>query len=472
MTTTLQTTPKRIEASDESRCSDKFWKEDPGDAYVPTSRGLISDLVYYTRGMEVPTLFVIWSALYAISTLVKREVWFDWFPSKLYTNFYTMIVGPAGIVKKNTAIDLAAAMLSRTEDYILDAQMKEIKRLTLVRDKSTPEALLQSLDPSRRPGQDFQLSDASGNPMTDKNGAPIMYYKTSEMGIMAHELAAMIGKQQYQTGFIENLLTLYDTHDVFYWDTVKRGRVKLRNMHTTFIGATTPDGFKGSIPTVARGDGFLARCIVVYQSTTMRRFHRPRHVPGAPTIEDLSKRLAWIGETSMGGYDFSPEADAAFALWYEDFKDMLDKDIAYQGMRSRLDVLLRKVALLIRLQRYDATDRVISLQDFEDARRLVMHTTHESFPLLRSITVGDDPQLVNITKIEDYIRRRVRVSRKDMMQHGHMRADELSVCVDTLVGEGKVAVYRKRHPNDDEATLVNSTSRDSSEIYVWIAPEV
>jgi hypothetical protein len=441
----------------------QFWSyKDPGDSALPSSGGLIRDMVYFLRGTEAPTLFTIWSTLWAVSTALKREAWVKWFTGELFTNYYTLLIGPAGLVKKSFSVDVACKALRGMRRFISDTQLREMKHIALVTGKATPEALLEAMIPKKKRGPEFHIRGSDGAPLYDEKGRPIMYRKTSEVGIALSELASTIGRKDYSKGFIEDLLDLYDPKERWLWRTVKRGAVVLRKTHTTLIAASTPSGFRQSVPTVATSDGFLSRSVICYQSWTEREFAEPIASEKGPTEEDLQRRLGWISGNIIGEFTLSPEAKDFFSNWYHAMRQRLKIDVAMQGVHSRLDVMLRKVALLIRAQRYDPVDdnREISLQDVKDAENLLRKTLSESTTLIRSLVSASDPE--GAGKIEEALRKHGgRLSRTVLMRNSHVNAQDLNGIIDQLFQEGRVKIMLKGKPQE-------YPSRNGEETYEWV----
>ena len=179
----------------ESHDPEVFWGKDPCDTVVPKG-GLISDIVYYERGHEVPTLYTIWASLYMLSSAIKREAWFEWADERLFTNWYTIIVGPAGIVKKNRALTTALAILEGMTGQIPDPQIRRMKRIEVLSGGFTPEALYESLRDCKRHRADFTIHDENGNALLDEKGEAVIYRRTSELAIALFEMSTTIGKQK------------------------------------------------------------------------------------------------------------------------------------------------------------------------------------------------------------------------------------------------------------------------------------
>jgi hypothetical protein len=420
---------------DERNDPDPFWPIDHFDEYLPRERGFITDFVYALRGTEIPTLFAVWAAMFCMSAVVKREAWIEWGPfSKFFTNLYVLLIGPAGC-KKSTVVNFSHKILQEVTSYVKDPNSTFIKKLNIIKNKSTPEAILKQMHDGLEGTRDkYKLVDPrSGRPLVNpKTGEPMFYYKTAETSILASELAVLFGKQNYNESMIENLLDLYDAEDTFEWTTIGRGQVILKKLYTTLLGGTTPTGFKDSIPSAALGDGFLSRTILAYAPRTTREYTEPLDVPHGPDREHLAQSLAWIADHTVGSHKFSPEAQERFKIWYHDFKESMRNEVKYAGVMSRRDQNVRKVAFYMRAQRYaDEDDKLISLEDLDSAIALV-DATYRTAPIL----LGDIETRGISTKAEsllNYIKRKERVSRHQVMTSLKMKAGELDPLLDYLL---------------------------------------
>lgn len=415
------------------------WVYDYGESSVPKNRGFVTDFVYHTRGYETPTLSTVWSALFLLSSAVKREAWVKWHPKPLYPNLYMIVVGPAGRVKKTTAVtDLGLPILETFTRYITDVNIAAMKRIEIMKDKATPEALLDGMLPENRAGQDHFIVDEKGEYITGREGKALVYRKTSETAIVISELSTFLTKRSYGEGTLQLLIDLYDCRDEWEWRTKGQGVKKLKNTYTTFMAGTTVDGMRNSIPQAAMGDGFMSRTIPVYVPYTKRKYPYPHLVRGAPNTAEMAKRLSWIVSNAVGEYELSPEADVEYQKWYYYHHKTMDENPGLSGAMSRMSTNLLKVALLYRLNRYEAVLPVIELKDLEDAIQL-LDVTYSSVPFLLSQL---DPDLVMMEsgRIFDLLKRKKTVKRKYCLSSLRLRSEVLTAAVEELISRGVVKV--------------------------------
>lgn len=444
---------------------DKFWVNDNYDSAIPEQKGFITDLIYHMRGMEVPTLFTIWSALWLLSTVIKREAWVSWYPRPLFPNLYVILAAPAGAKKSVTIDDIGLPIVEGMSRYIAHQNVRRMKNIHIVKDKMTPEALLEAMLPSNKKGKaSFVLVDDNGDPLVDRHNRPIRYKATSEIGIVLSEMTSSIGKRSYTEGFVEILLDLYNPKDTWQWRTKGEGLKQFNRTYLSLLAATTPTAFKESVPKVAAGDGFLSRCVVVYQRGTNRRYSIPRKVEGAPSLEELTMRLGWVAEHGLGEFRLSKEAFSLYDEWYDDHKNYIEDHDNESGMRGRMDINLLKVSLLLRLQRYtDETQGEITEADMRDAINLV-HTTYGlSAELLGEL--GDELKK-DADKVMRILSRFKSLKRVDLLRKSHIPVEDFNQIIDYLVQTGEITISlkgnNKSYPskNGDEKYTVTKLHED------------
>lgn len=448
-----------MEPFDESKHENKFWTEDPFDKHLPLQKGFITDMVYNTRGTELPTIFAVWAAVVAIAAAVKREAWCQWYPGKFFSNFYLILIAPPSICKKGLAIDLVDEMLTNIGEYINDRNIRQMKKLNIVRNRSTPEALLDAMQPSKKGGSVYYFLDENGHQIQLPNGKFASYERTSEMTVLVPELGTFISRAKYNEDLLNILTDIYDTKTRSETRTKGGGVLVFKNLCTNIIGATTPKAFRETMPKIVLGDGFMSRTVLAFQDWNPRRFMRPRAVPGAPTIEDLTERLAYIAENSIGEHSFTEEADSYYAKWYNRHKDYLENTPTQQGILGRKDTILQKLSLIMHVQKYAKPDDIlISLDDLLDAERII-DATYARIP--RAVALISKPEYwERIVRIERYIKSKGSIRRTQLMQNQHLNALDVNQAIDQLMQEGKIKIFS----NGREQNFVRGKAKEE---YHW-----
>ena len=225
----------------------QFWEYEDWDKLLP-SPGFITDFVLATRGLTTPTKFCIWSALFTISSVVRRDAELDWKPLRFFPNLYVFLVGPPCFTGKSTIIDhYVDKLLTSFHKHIKDPIEREKKKIrNKITSSCTPEALINGL--ARRV---IHPRDAKGTMQDVKIG--------SECCIVTGELSTFLGKQQYNAGLIQKLTSLYDCKENDRAITLSRTKDELEDIYVTLIGGMTQSGLENSIAEAALEEGFLSR---------------------------------------------------------------------------------------------------------------------------------------------------------------------------------------------------------------------
>lgn len=396
-----------------------------------------------------------------MSSALKREAWVKWSPKRLFTNQYIIIIGPAGIVKKTTAvIGVGLPVLRSFRAFIKDRQLSMMKDVKIVKDKVTPEAMINSIVPENKDGVDFPLVDSDGTVLRNEKNETIKYKRTSEVALIVSELSTMISKSSYSEGMVQILLDLYDCHDDWDWSSMGRGTLTLRNLHTTLLAGTTIEGLRNSIPAAAIGDGFLSRVIPVFVSETLREYPHPFVPEKGPNATDIAKALAFVVENTQGEFVLDDEAEEEYCRWYAWFAEYKRDNPGIAGILSRMDVNVLKTALLMRAQRYEAIGNVITKADFLDAVCLI-DKTYRSLPFLLGQT-GEDDLMAIAGRVQVYMMKRKTVTRPKLLSAMRIgNSDLINMALNELISQGRISVTL-------DGTTRARASGFSKEQYFWI----
>lgn len=426
---------------------DKIWPVEEWDRYLP-SPGFITDFVLATRGTEAPTNFCLWSAIFTISSMLKRESYFKWYPSPLYPNLFVFLVGPPKC-GKGTVLEFGSKILSGFHTYIPNPRMKAEKQVNIVKSRATPESLSIALAPV-----ETFYSDGYNMGTVDRG---------SQLTLILDELAFFLGKQRYNVGMVDRLTHYYDCLDEDDDLTISRGQKKLHNVYFTIAAGTTPEHLEESIPKVAFGGGFMSRVILVRTEGFVRMNPMPFKAEGAPEIEDLQKRLAWIAVNSYGEYQLCEEARAKyFNKWYPQFYRRLKQQSHTKElrMRHRGDIHILKLSQIIRASRYEK-GKIITMEDFECAESILDKTFEDSKNSLDDIGAGDYTRWYN--RVRFYLAKNRKIDRSRLLRavspYG-CRAEDFQRIINHLAQEGRVII--KRNGSREE-----SSSSSGREIYLW-----
>jgi len=271
----------------------------------------LDQIVESTLESESPERFQYWSALCAVSAVVKKNLYLDRFYYKLYPNIYVFLVARSGLRKSNP-VTLAKKLVEET------------MATRIIAGRNTVQAVLRDLGKAQSIHGGGVLKDASGF-------------------MVSGELASFLVKDP---DALTILTDLYDTYanEPEWKNTLKSGTDSLRNPCLTLLGATNEDHFKDAVPQNAIGGGFIARTIIVYENQR-RTINSLMDAPKVtPVIKDLACYLKEIAKI-QGQFKLAPEARDWFRDWYGKLSIMDHQDRT--GSLERLGDTVLKVAMLL-----------------------------------------------------------------------------------------------------------------------------
>lgn len=257
----------------------------------------------YTLQVESPLSFLTAGALTALSCAIGRRVLLDFGLFKVYPNCSSLLIGPTGLVKKSTAIDVV-------KDFVREAALCPTGP-----DKATSEALVTSL------------------------------LRSSQQFISASEFSVFFGKQKYNEGLVPMMLKLLDYPSEYEAETQSRGVEMISEPAVIILGGSTLSLLQSSTPEEVLSGGFLNRFMLVVEDDTPRSFSRP----GAGLITDKHFILDTLRslKTYQGPADLTPHAWEYYDQWYSRFKQVLrDRDEKVREIIQRTPQHILRVAMV------------------------------------------------------------------------------------------------------------------------------
>lgn len=428
--------------------------EERWEQLVPN--GFVHDFVAHLRGTETATSFSVWSGLSLVAAAVRRSAWFEWFPDPLYPQFYVFLVAPPGRVMKGNPIKIIRKAGRGFHEFISDPVIQLEKEMNLYSGAATPESLHELLQPEER-WHRTQGSDGRGKVLRIDRG--------SQIYLVESELSTFLGKQQYNVGLVQKLTDLYDGNDDSGERYTKKEKLqKLRNISVNLIAATTPGDLSNAIPREAFGGGLMSRIVIVFEGKGRRVYDAPFLYNGAPRLEDLMRKLAWIAEKQRGRHDFSEPAAEFFHEWYTRFKKNLNEADEQRSLSiSRQPTILRQLALTIKLQRYEHTDGRITLDDLMLAKDILDETYRHSEGAVDEI--DQDVSVKKRDRVGRYIQRAGKdgIPRQALIQRisRYMKVDDVNFALTHFLESGEIEVW-------EDGEKKTRWSRRGTEVYSWV----
>lgn len=343
---------------------------------------------------ESPTQFIFWSGLFALSSVVRRQV----FVPKKYLgaweaapNLYIMFIGPAGKVRKTTTIDTAVELL------------EEVPAVTRSPDIPTRELLMNALAKSH----DSSMSIVSGewSEFVTKSGLEMYSFLTN----------AFDGRRKLSAG------------------TITRGLEFAERPCVNLIAATTPEYVAESMPESVIGGGFASRVVFIPEERVRRRqlyYDELNH----EYLKDLKlKLIADLKHIAKikGEFTLTDEAKAFMEGWYKRTADEGGvADYKMHGYYERRPAYVHKVAMLLHLAKSDSL--VLEEEDFQQAIDL-MKQIEVRLPKVFS-AIGKNPYTVDMNRILAFLEERGNQVEKEEVFRKFYHAAQPTVLRDLIEG--------------------------------------
>lgn len=289
--------------------------------------------------LETPLAYDFWTGIWLLSSAIGRQIMVPRPGAPVYLNTYVVLCADAGITRKSTAVNRALEVYNAVR---LDASRKTITGTI------TPEAFVQSL----------ALRTVEG-----RNG---------EASFISSELVRLLGKEAYGSSMPGLLTDLYDCPSERTIERSGHPVYAIRNIHITFLGASTAAWLTRAInPDVIEG-GFTSRCLFIVDEKRKRRVAWPEGTDST-VPDDVKHSLAHVhaeaARWSSRGIALRGNAIDFFVQWYERrTDDSTDPFIA--SFESREDHHILRLAALLA-----ANDDcwLIEVRHLQYAMRIIEH---------------------------------------------------------------------------------------------------
>lgn len=322
----------------------------------------LDDIAKQHEEVEAPKSFWKWSAIAAMSAVVKDNIWLPKQLYKLYPNIFVMIHADSGL-KKGPPISMAAQLV------------ESVNNTLIIQGRSSIQGMLKELG-------------AMPTAYTEPGGKVIS--KSSTAFLCASELTSSIVEDKVATTILTDL---FDRHyRIKHWRSIlKTETFDLKNPTITMLGATneahtsdffTSKDFKG---------GFFARTFMIHETERNRinSLNVPLKNPinyekSAEYLKQLAKlhgpflELGSRTETDFHKYPlkdlysdevfYFTEAGMINEEWYREFVPAADKVKDPTGTLNRFDTAVAKVAMLLSLS--EKPELIITASAMTEAIRI------------------------------------------------------------------------------------------------------
>lgn len=318
---------------------------------------------------EAPESLLVWSGLFCLAAVTKRNVYF---PARLlgsydiFPSLYLIFIGPPGVVRKST-----------TAGYVDDLVREMIKNLPVTSNSRV------HLGPTA--GSHSKLLE-----MLTKSPDGSMTVISSEFGNLVSATPE---------GMYDVLTHLFDNPADYEYATRMHGREKVIKPSFNLLGCTTPGWIAENTGYMIHG-GFASRVIFVFEQFARQRkmYYDIDQSKVESTREKLVKDLFEISELEGEFSHETPALRDRMERWYIEHSDKRAVETT-EGFHSRKHVHVHKVAMLLSLA--ERSDLVITEGHFEGA--LVLLDDVEKKMSRGLSVVGRNPYSADLYRILDFI---------------------------------------------------------------------
>jgi hypothetical protein len=299
----------------------------------------LSQLSEQHQELESPKSFWYWSAIAALSAVVKDQVWLDRQIFKTYPNIYVMLHADSGL-KKGPPISMAKQLVS------------PVKNTRIISGRSSIQGILKDLGTAyTQPGGKLQTKSVAF--------------------ICSSELSSSIVEDKVATKILTDL---YDRqYNIGEWKSLlKMETFELKDPTITMLTATNEAMSEDFFTKAAIQGGYFARTFIIYEksgtvnnSLIFPLTNPPNYSSSADYLkqvaelkgpfEDLAKLEKANGYTfrkqKFGRDVYFNEVGIIYDDWYENFKEMIKvtEHRDETGTMNRFGDSVLKVAMLLAL---------------------------------------------------------------------------------------------------------------------------
>jgi hypothetical protein len=296
---------------------------------------------------EAPPLYHRWAAISMIAALLGRQTHFPFGHTKLFPNFYIMLVGSPG-TRKGTA---------------LSPMKKALKLANFCKfspDRLSPERFIA------------ELVHTNSTETVDNDEFERVGFETpNEMFVVAPEFGDFIGHGNFN--FINLLTNLWDNLDEYLHPKLHGKSISVFEPTINMITATTPQGISMAIPVEAIGQGFMSRLVLVYGEPTGIKITFPDAVE-EDKLQGIAAHLTQIKSLVTGQMELDDEARPIFDRIYREFEEI--DDFRFKHYTTRRFTHILKLAVI------SAAARCSTIITSKDAlfANTILHLTEQRMP--------------------------------------------------------------------------------------------
>lgn len=377
----------------------------------------IDDFMEASKYGEAPRSFFYWSALCAISAVVKRNVWIKrTIPGmpQTFPNIFVFLVADSGL-RKGAPISFAKSLVV------------EVNNTRIISGRSSVQGIISAL------GTAYTLPD----------------------GTVIDKAYGFISSSEFSSSIVrdpDSLTILTDLYDSCYhpkWvDTLRGGKVELIEPCITLLAGINPPHFEDFISPTAISGGFVGRTFLVFENKKARSNPAIREINGheeqdiGPMVEQL-KQISKV----KGEMKWTDAAIDIYENWYYEFDSKKDKHKIKDktGSINRVGDNILKIAILLSLSR--SPDLELNEDDIE--KSITVCTNSLSNVNKATVSQGKSqfaPQTkLVITELLNAKNNEVARSKLLRDNFGAIDAPDLDRVIDSLAQANAIRAQRRGH---------------------------
>lgn len=351
---------------------------------------------------------------------------------ELYPNFYTAIVGPSGKSRKTTATNLCMRILGDVDPNVI-----------VLRGLSSPEGLIGILQvPAEEELEDLPEHEQQ----RAASVMPVASYEGYRALIFCNEFASLLkkAKNEATSGIIQALTDLYDCP--FTLDNPTRHRpLRAERPTGAMIALSTTEWLERNLTPEDVFGGFGNR-FCFYNYTPIEPIPRPQKPDGA-LIERIISKLVSIRQQKRKErqieYSFDSETEKVVDEWYIDrwYREYETDVVAV--ISERIDVHVRKLALLYAILENDLDDTTIYADQFKAAIQVGEYWTQSALSIFGTFgftkTTRDEMRVIEAI---DHPMTKNDIHKK---LSGRLSANELEKILASLLNVGRIEKKRESY---------------------------